>query len=341
MTAEPTQPQGPTGELAFYYPGHVWLDSDWVKNLLLFFDGIALLVPEYKRYEVEQRDPVVAGALSDAGLLHVLPADVTVDADATKQLADAMEHVFTRDALNQLDTSVGFHSLSFSRVGWFGSQEIAARLLTELRRRNLARESEDGFSIPMHPAVRVLILTFLAQILRANAASRGVDLAPATDRGEMIQALTFALVGENPNVSAGDVVASDLETVGVDLSVVPMNELLDFRAKHLREHREYARVVRQFVRDFSAAPLLRRDKAFEDRRAEIRDLASDLRELSRKAWKRPVAFALGVAGTAAGMGSGPVESGILGILGAIAGYEGQSEPLSAYSYLFRAAQQLR
>ena len=36
-------------ELAFYYPNPVWSDSDWVKNLVLFFDGIALLVPDYMR----------------------------------------------------------------------------------------------------------------------------------------------------------------------------------------------------------------------------------------------------------------------------------------------------
>jgi len=34
-------------ELAFYYPGPVWHSGDWIKNLILFFDGIALLVPDY------------------------------------------------------------------------------------------------------------------------------------------------------------------------------------------------------------------------------------------------------------------------------------------------------
>ena len=34
-------------ELAFYYPGPVWRSGDWIKTLILFFDGIALLVPNY------------------------------------------------------------------------------------------------------------------------------------------------------------------------------------------------------------------------------------------------------------------------------------------------------
>jgi hypothetical protein len=308
---------------------------------LLFFDGVALLVPEYKRYEAQLADPVVAGTLSDEGLLHVLPADITVDADATNQLADAMEGVFQREALSQLDTDIPFHSLSYSRVGWFGSRDVAERLLHELERRNLARRSEDGVSVPMHPLVRVLILTFLAQIIKANASARGVDLAPATDRPEMIAALAVALSGHDKTVSVGDVVASDIETVGVDLSLVPINEVLSFRTEHLRKHREYAKSVRQHVAEISSTPSFKREKIVNDRRAEIRDLAADLRNISTQAWKKPAAFGLGVAGTAAGMGSGPIVSGILGILAAIAGYERSSEPLSAYSYLFDAKRQLQ
>ena len=34
-------------EVAFYYPGPMWFSGDALKNLLLFFDGIALLVPRY------------------------------------------------------------------------------------------------------------------------------------------------------------------------------------------------------------------------------------------------------------------------------------------------------
>lgn len=31
-------------EVAFYYPGHLWHSGEWIKNLLLFFDGVGLLV---------------------------------------------------------------------------------------------------------------------------------------------------------------------------------------------------------------------------------------------------------------------------------------------------------
>src|SRR5690349_11090365 len=72
----PTEPSAAgTREIAFYYPGHIWSRPDWIKTLLLFFDGVGLLVPEYKQREPEAIDPVLAGPLRDQGLLHYLIAD--------------------------------------------------------------------------------------------------------------------------------------------------------------------------------------------------------------------------------------------------------------------------
>jgi hypothetical protein len=330
---------GQTQELAFYYPGHLWRYGDWVKNLLLFFDGIALLVPEYKLHEVEVMDPVIAAPLAEAGLLHILPADTTVDKATTTQLADAMEPILTSGALDHLEETE-FHSLSLSRMGWYGAQNVADSLLQKLEKRKLARRSEDGYSIPIHPLVRVLILTLLSQIIRAGALKKGRDLSPATDRWELVDALNDLLRAGKP-VTSADVVAFDLETVGVDLSGVPMNEVLDFRAKNLTQHRAYARSIREFIREIHDIPTADRAKTFEDRQSEIRDLAADLKTVARQAWKRPAAFALTIAGTAAGFGSGGLAAGVLGILGAIAGYEKPAAPVSAYSYLFNSAKYLR
>ena len=38
-----------TKKIAYYYPNPMWDHGDWVKNLILFFDGVALLVPEYMK----------------------------------------------------------------------------------------------------------------------------------------------------------------------------------------------------------------------------------------------------------------------------------------------------
>jgi hypothetical protein len=40
---------GQLNELAYYYPEPYWLahETSWIKSLLLFFDGIAILLPDY------------------------------------------------------------------------------------------------------------------------------------------------------------------------------------------------------------------------------------------------------------------------------------------------------
>ncbi len=46
----------------------------------------------------------------------------------------------------------------------------------------------------------------------------------------------------------------DIATVGVDLRPVPIDEVLDFRRQHFREHKAYVRKVRQFVKELGALP---------------------------------------------------------------------------------------
>ena len=36
-------------EIAFYYSGPIWHESDWIKTLILFFDGIGILLPNYMK----------------------------------------------------------------------------------------------------------------------------------------------------------------------------------------------------------------------------------------------------------------------------------------------------
>lgn len=127
-----------------------------------------------------------------------------------------------------------------SRMGYYGDQGLAQMLFEELETRGLARKSQDGVSIPLHPAIRYLILVLLARILRPRGPSMGLDLSPATDQPRIVRALTEFL--ELPTApSAGHVVALDLQTVSVDLSAVPLDEVLGFRVEHREVHRNYVR----------------------------------------------------------------------------------------------------
>lgn len=74
MTIEPESVASAPPEVAYYYPEWHWRHDEhgWIKSLLLFFDEIALLVPDYKRFEPANLDPILAGALQDEGLLRII-----------------------------------------------------------------------------------------------------------------------------------------------------------------------------------------------------------------------------------------------------------------------------
>src|SRR5437867_3034641 len=178
-----------TPEIAFYYPGPVWHSGDWTKNLILFFDGVALLVPEYIKDKPDIVDPAIAAGLRNERLLHILTPEKIVDKAATSKLAAVMSEIISSGVLDSLGKQqTDFHELSFSRLGGYGDVELVTKIFDSLKKRGLARESEDGVSIPMHPKVRILVLVLLSQILRPYGKTLGAELSPATDRPQLVGA---------------------------------------------------------------------------------------------------------------------------------------------------------
>jgi len=140
--------------------------------------------------------------------------------------------------------------------------------------------------------------------------------------------------------SAGRVVSSDMEAVGVDLRAVPLDEILSFRSDNFTAHRRYIRAVRKFVADLGQLPQKERDRAMNNRLEELQDYAADLKKASRKAWRKPASFLLSITGAALSMGTSGTTRIASGALGALAplfgiGSSGDNIP-EAYSYLFKA-----
>ena len=323
-------------QLAFYYPNPIWSHSDWLKNLVLFFDGIALLVPRYMRERPEEIDRSIVVGLREHGLLEIIEPEVAVDKVAAEKLAMVMTDIITSDVLDPLvNEETAFHELSMSRLGSYGDQSLYKMIFKELKERGLAKESRDSVSIPMHPKVRSLVLVLLSQILRPYGSTIDATLNPATDLGSMVKALS-ELLSLTSSPSSGHVIEFDLNTVTVDVGAIPLNEVLDFREQNLEAHRRYMLSVRKFVMELSRMPEQEQEIAFELRQAELDDLANDLRKRARQAWKKPSSFALTLAGSAISALAEPLTA-VLSLAGKAAGHERHSpiEP-GVYSYLFRA-----
>lgn len=312
-----------------------------LKNLLLFFDGIAILLPRYMAGRESMADPVLAGPLRDLGLLRVLEPEVFVDQEVTEQLLAAVTELITSGAFDDLNRDTHYAELSQSRMGWDADIELSKMIVEELEARELARPSEDGVSIPLHPVVRTVFLVLLAQLARTAGRRFGLALHPTTSNQGVVENLMYTLTLPG-SPSAGHVVAFDLQTVGLNLETVPLDELLAFRREHGDSYRAYARNVRQYVADLALLDSEQRNALLLDRQEELADLSNDLRKTARRAWRRPLAsFSLGAAGAAWTVASQhDVLGAALALAGVVVGLTSNKPQASAYSYIFDACRAL-
>jgi len=335
-------------DLAYYYPAPYWHinEIDRLKSLLLFFDGIAILLPRYMSGRESAADPVLAGPLREMGLLTVLEPETFVDQQVTEALITAVTELITGGAFDGLDHhKQAYHELSRSRMGWGADVELSDMIIEELIARGLARPSEDGVSVPLHPVVRTTFLVLLSQLARAAGRRAGLALHPATSSHRAVEDLVRVLsLPASP--SAGHLVTLDLEAVGLDLASVPLDDILEFREHHGKAYRAYARNVRRQVSELGLMDPDEREAALLARREELTDVSQDLRDTARRWWRDPLGtFALG-AGGAAWLSAGPLHDPLGGVLAlatagaALAGAATGQEPTSAYSYVFTVRHEL-
>ena len=331
-------------EIAYYYPEPYWLadEGSWIKSLLLFFDEIAILLPSYMYGRHLVADPTLAEPLEDRGLLRVLEPASFVDAEMAAQLADVMLALLAEGAFDDLDDAGRRAELSMSRMGHSVSHEIFEEMLQAFEARGLATRTQDGVSIPLHHLVRGAYLVVLAQLARETGARRELDLHPVTNGRGATEAFR-ALMELGPMPSRGHVVAFDLEVVGVDLTTVPLDEVLEFRRENQGAHRRYMQHLRQFALELSLLEDADRARALADRRSDLRDEARDLRERARASWrdtKDVAGFGLGIAGAAWSLATMNPVPAVLGALGAGLNMLPSKASGSAYSYLFEARRAL-
>jgi hypothetical protein len=331
--------EGALPEVAFYYPNPYWRNVDWVKNIILFFDGIGMLIPNYMEESARFDDEAVIAGLKEHNLFHVFQPETFLDQPATERLEQMLLGIIESGTLDDLprDTQFQNASLSMSRMGFHVAEDSAKRMFEALKKRNLADETRDGVSIPMHQSVRYLILMMLGQILRVNGKAAGFDLLPATDVPQLVESLVGLL--KRPTMPSADhVIALDLEAVGVDLGSVAIDEILDYRKENRDAYRKYARQLRLVLHDLSLMPPDVQALKLEERQAVISDLAADLRKCSRNAWKKPASFLFSFAGAAWRAYRGDPIGGALAGGSAVAGFsKGESADTEAFSYLFNAA----
>lgn len=328
-------------EIAYYYPEPYWLmeEGGWIKSLLLCFDKVGILLPDYMRGRESWADPVLAEPLLDTGTLEIVEPETFVDAELTERLTEAMVELIVSGTFDSVESPGGFAELSMSRMGFYGDRGLFDMILEELHRRGLAGTSEDGVSIPLHPLVRRAYLLLLAQFARHAGVRHDLDLHPTTNLRGVGPSLADLLQADGAP-SKGNVVQFDLNVLGYDLDTVPLDEIFDYRAQHHEEHKRYMRNLRQFLGEVSMTPAEERDVLYDERAAELRDGADTLATRVRQAWKVPTTaagFSVGIAGAGWSLAGGDEVGTLLGLAGLGVGLFSllrDTDHGSAYSYLF-------
>ena len=135
-------------EWAFYYPNPVWSKSNWLKNLILFFDGIVLLSPEFARASPFEGDENVASRLQEDGLLQIVDFSAFVDPRGAKTVADALTDLIASGALDELAARpTAFQALAYSQFGYVSDGGLAEIIYQELHARGIGSQGAAGHCI--------------------------------------------------------------------------------------------------------------------------------------------------------------------------------------------------
>jgi hypothetical protein len=88
-------------QIGYYYPAPFWAPSESasVKSLLLFFDRVAILLPDYMHGRHAAADPSLVEPLEDKGLLQVLEPKEWIDSAMAGQLATVVDRASRRGLL--------------------------------------------------------------------------------------------------------------------------------------------------------------------------------------------------------------------------------------------------
>ncbi len=331
-------------DLAYYYGDTYWGEdqSDWIKSILLFFDGVAMLVPRFAWSRPAAADPGLAGPLVERGLLRLIDPDQILDKTAVEGLASLIETYLTTYRGEPTPTATR-RFLSLSRIGYNTDRALSEEIMHRLRRAGLLHRVS-GSEAELDGAIRVVILFFLSQVLRRPGREMGMNLLPITDAESPIESvLRLATPALTLSTTPATFVHLDLQEVSLDLSIVPLDEVLEFKRLHGQSYREYRRSLHEEAARLSLLTGEQFDQALRDRVEKLRDEASDLRRNLRVSFgiKNTGALALGLSGASIAGSTGNWPAAAVSAIAAFWGlFEQPTEAPTSFSYLFSAARQL-
>lgn len=325
-------------EFAYYYGDWFWGEelNDWVKSLLLFFDGIAVALPESQVQQRIDANPALAQPLVELGLLHnywpIISAKLklfAISPDA-RDWIDRVNEMYARSPVERRPPVLRSLALVAAANSELGT------VLEVLTGRLIRAEQEFGYNPSRAEALAV---TGISMSLVQHV--KNVAIQPIIENEDSAGYIAAILGARDQGQAA--IVTHDIRYVGIDLHAVPLDEVLDFRRQYGHEYRTYSNDVRQFVLHLSLLPEAEKSSALAERRAELDDRAEELRKVGRNAFKRQaVSLGFGLAGAAWTLVHGDPWAALFAASAAAAGITAPTPgPIgAAYSYVLQARAEL-
>ena len=321
-------------EFAHYYGDWIWDEelTGWIKSLLLFFDGIAMALPSERAERRIEANPVLAQPLAELGLLR--------NYDPNTWLKPIQELSEEEDL--QLEQAAGILGLIHQ-----DSDESSRKLVSIIESNEPLREfalrlaraqKAVGDSSPYSYATALTIRT-ISIFLQNNISD--VAIQPVIENEDAASFVSIILGLHAPG--RAKIVVGDLAQVGIDLSALPLDEVLGFRAEYGSEYRRYSSDVRRFALELSLMGAADQGSALTERREELKDRAEQLRRIGLTAFARQaISFGFGFAGAAWTLVHGDAW-GAAFVAGAATAGITRADPEAigaAYTYILRAKTEL-
>ncbi|MEV5598004.1 hypothetical protein [Streptomyces sp. NPDC052496] len=330
----------------YYAPDWIWPANHegCIKSLLLFFDGVALSLPADLAAETLDRSPDLAQPLHDQGLLINLDPHTCLSPEAASTLARGLtDWLESRPRRRPPDPHAAAAIASLHWARHWSTNPEAERFIQVMRRQGLTFRSANGLW-HIDQDVRLMILMAYCRALHREMQASDITLQPVMrdmqsfpgSVGPAFRDLERpAQKGWRRNQVMHRVIRADWREVGVDLSRVPLGEILDFRNRHGADYRAYAEGLRQLVRASEEMSDTQFAAALRDRSEQIEHAAAELRRSLRMAFGHTsAALIFSIAGATWTAAQGDVSAALLAVASAIAATTRPPRPVTAYSYLY-------
>lgn len=299
----PDQDSSTKLEFAFYQEGYLWKNGITIKNALLFFEGLAFLVPVEKESDFRLEQDWLLSALEDYGLLRTIRPGQVFAPNTANEIRESVEKLRQSQFLGEsgLDLNAAqTASLDLTKLGIHNHPELVSSTLKLFVANGLATYEPGTNTLRLaHRLWRSVVHLVNVKVSECYSADDHV-LRPLYDSDHATLGALRALDSRHGRFFFCPIL-DDSVKLGLDVGHVPLDELLAYRSEHLpllRAYKSHATLIalayESLFGSHSDTELLSLAKV---RTQELREIARELEKGADDSWRTGLTVVIDAAGT--------------------------------------------